>query len=194
MVTEFLEYSVNNILYQRGIYEEEKFSSVAKYGLKLMLANDPALNTYTKQVLQQILEWLETGTVERIAMVVASIESGETMERWVFDIETDEEALKMGHSTKEKSEKMIQKEIAAILRQITSSVSYLPLIEVPCSFDILVYTKVDATVPSQWEESDAKYIKRANEVRLRSFDTTVHKLKASVMYQAMDEEEGFEGV
>lgn len=78
------------------------------------------------------------------------------------------------HSTNiEKPEKEIMSEIQAIIRQITSSVTFLPLLDEPCTFDLLVYTNKDADVPKAWEESDPKYITNSEEVRLRSFTTKV---------------------
>lgn len=51
--------------------------------------------------------------------------------------------------------------------------TFLPLLDQPCSFDLLVYTTQDADVPVQWEESDPRYITNAAEVKLRSFSTRV---------------------
>ena len=46
IVTEFFDYSVNTILYQRGIYPPEMFSKVSKYGLAMMVTSDESLQTY----------------------------------------------------------------------------------------------------------------------------------------------------
>jgi hypothetical protein len=64
-------------------------------------------------------------------------------------------------------------EIQAIIRQITASVTFLPMLEQACSFDLLVYTEKDALVPILWEESDPRYISNSTDVRLRSFTTKV---------------------
>jgi mitotic spindle assembly checkpoint protein MAD2 len=77
---------------------------------------------------------------------------------------------------RQKSHKDIQAEIQAIIRQITASVTFLPLLEEPCTFDLLVYTDDDADVPRLWEESDPRYITQSSEVRLRSFTTSIHKV------------------
>ena len=69
-------------------------------------------------------------------------------------------------------------EIQAIIRQITASVTFLPLLSEPCTFDLLVYTNTDVSIPQAWEESDPKYItKKSQEVRLRSFTTKVKLFK-----------------
>ena len=86
--------------------------------------------------------------------------------------------------TRVKSHKEIQGEIQAIIRQITACVTFLPLLEEPCSFDLLVYTDADAAVPGAWEESDPRYIPQSAEVRLRSFTTTIHRVAPTVSYRA----------
>jgi mitotic spindle assembly checkpoint protein MAD2 len=63
----------------------------------------------------------------------------------------------------------------------------LPLLDQPCTFDLLVYTPSDCAVPAAWEESDPKYISKSSEVRLRSFTTRIHKVETAVSYRAPDE-------
>ena len=107
--------------------------------------------------------------------------SGETLERWVFDLHADKS---IGPTDKvDKSDKEIQAEIAAIQRQISASVTFLPLFDEPCAFDLLVYTDDDVQVPTLWENSDPKMIVNADEVKLRSFTTKIHKVDASVSYK-----------
>ena len=53
----------------------------------------------------------------------------------------------------------------------------------PCTFDLLVYTNTGAAVPLKWEESDARYIPGAEEVKLRSFSTKVHNVGTAVAYR-----------
>ena len=72
-----------------------------------------------------------------------------------------------------KSIKEITQEIQAIMRQITASVTFLPLLTETCSFDLLVYTDKGAEVPLTWEDSDPCIIKKAADVQLRSFSTKV---------------------
>lgn len=62
--------------------------------------------------------------------------------------------------------------------------TFLPLLEEPCSFDLLVYADVDAKVPAAWEESDPKYVASSAEVRLRSFTTSIHRVAPTVSYKA----------
>jgi mitotic spindle assembly checkpoint protein MAD2 len=100
----------------------------------------------------------------------------------VFNLQTDK-GVSEGDKV-EKDEKEIKSEIAAIQRQIIASVTFLPLNDEPCAFDLLVYTDDDVQVPVAWEESDARLIVNSDEVKLRSFTTKVHKVDASVSYRA----------
>jgi len=82
----------------------------------------------------------------------------------------------------QKSENEITKEIQAIIRQICASVTFLPLLEAACTFDLLVYTDNKIAVPLTWEESDPRYITNSQSVRLRSFSTKIHQVDTMVSY------------
>lgn len=102
--------------------------------------------------------------------------------------------------SREKSDKEIMREIQAIMRQIASSITYLPCLDEPCKsqhnlhmltpkwkgffrcssdlfiyclgvFDVLAYTDKDVQVPFTWMESDPKLIANPQMVKLHSFDT-----------------------
>lgn len=51
------------------------------------------------------------------------------------------------------------------------------------SFDLLIYTDKDLVVPEKWEESGPQFITNSEEVRLRSFTTTIHKVNSMVAYK-----------
>ena len=179
-------HSTCSILYQRGIYGPEHFERRKKYGLTMMVSTDEGLQGYLTNVLTQISEWLERGQLQKLVLVIANVHTKDVMERWTFDIETNQGVLEGGEAPT-KPEKEIQAEIQAIIRQITASVTFLPLLEDPCSFDLLVYTSKDSIVPNAWEESDPRYITKSAQVRLRSFTTKVHKVDAMVAYKADEE-------
>ncbi|KAK6494009.1 mitotic spindle assembly checkpoint protein MAD2A [Huso huso] len=54
------------------------------------------------------------------------------------------------------------------------------------AFDLLIYTDKDLEVPEKWEESGPQMISNSEEVRLRSFTTTIHKVNSMVAYKRMD--------
>ena len=108
------------------------------------------------------------------------VESGDTLERWVFNCDAS------GSDENAKSDKAIKEitnEIQAIVRQITASVTFLPLLNEPCSFDLLVYADDQAAVPVTWEDSDPCFIANGEDVRLRSFTTKIHQVGVSVSYK-----------
>jgi len=85
---------------------------------------------------------------------------------------------------KEKTEAEIHSEIQAIIRQITASVTFLPMLEGRCTFNVLVYADADANVPDEeWGDSDAKEVKNAENVKLRSFSTMNHRIDTMVSYR-----------
>ena len=54
IVREFFNYSVNNILYQRGIYPPESFKKQNSYGLSMMVSIDDKLIAYMANILRQL--------------------------------------------------------------------------------------------------------------------------------------------
>ncbi|XP_062849190.1 mitotic spindle assembly checkpoint protein MAD2A [Trichomycterus rosablanca] len=182
LVAEFFSFGINSILYQRGIYPAETFTHVTKYDMSLQLTTDPKLNTYLTNVVTQLKEWLFDCTVQKLVMVITCLETNEVLERWQFDIECDKTA-KESSAPREKSMKAIQEEIRSVIRQITATVTFLPLLETACAFDLLIYTDKDLEVPEQWEESGPQLIDQSEEVRLRSFTTSIHKVNSMVAYK-----------
>lgn len=108
--------------------------------------------------------------------------------------------------SREKSDKEIMREIQAIMRQIASSITYLPCLDEACKnntqplyflpswrdllnlndddytgvFDVLAYADKDVEVPFTWIESDPKLIENPQMVKLHSFDTKVY-IETSVL-------------
>lgn len=187
IVTEFFHYAVNSILFQRGVYPSEAFQTQKKYGLSMMVTTDGRLSKYLTNVLMQMEDWMLKGDLQKMVMVITSAASKEVLERWSFDIETDEAVKENSNTNYEKPESQIMSEIQAIIRQVTASITFLPLLDEKCTFDLLVYTDVSSDVPVEWEESDARMIKNSADVRLRSFSTRVHKVDTLVSYKADDD-------
>lgn len=47
-------YSINSILYQRGLFDPDSFKVVKKYGLQMQILTDEGVSAYLKQALRQI--------------------------------------------------------------------------------------------------------------------------------------------
>ena len=52
-----------------------------------------------------------------------------------------------------------------------------------CTFNVLVYADADSEVPLEWGDSDAKEVKNAEKVMLRSFSTNSHQIDTVVSYR-----------
>ncbi|GAA5838530.1 hypothetical protein JCM3766R1_006003 [Sporobolomyces carnicolor] len=199
IVTEFFEYSVNSILYQRGIYPPEDFKQVKKYGLTLFTSADEALEKYVQNVMKQVQAWILAGKLDSLALIIMNRDTREVVERWQFDIQVEEpppessskenqaSETSTGGALKSKAEKtpeQVQKDIQDIMRQITSSVTFLPSLEEKYVFTILTYAKKDTEVPKEWIDSDPHMIiGNAEQVKLRSFSTNRHKVGGLVAYR-----------
>ncbi|XP_069832918.1 mitotic spindle assembly checkpoint protein MAD2A [Dendropsophus ebraccatus] len=182
IVSEFFYFGINSILYQRGVYPAETFTRAQKYGLSMLVSTDPDLKNYLNTVVEQLKDWLHKCQVQKLVVAISSIDNNEILERWQFDIECDK-TVKDDSVVRDKSPKVIQEEIRSVIRQITATVTFLPLLETACAFDLLIYTDKDSEVPEKWEESGPQFVSNSEEVRLRSFTTTIHKVNSMVAYK-----------
>jgi mitotic spindle assembly checkpoint protein MAD2 len=213
-VTEFFEYSINTILFQRGVYPAEDFTAVKKYGLMMMVSADDQVKAYIKKIMSQLKDWMYGSKISKLVVVITSKETGEHVERWQFDVQifgknksssssksakkvADKEnsapadgtaaaVEKEAANEPEKTEAEIQAEIQAIFRQVTASVTFLPMLDGNCTFNVLVYADADSEVPLEWGDSDAKEIKNGERVQLRSFSTSNHRVDTLVSYRLAD--------
>lgn len=185
IVSEFFYFGINSILYQRGVYPPEMFKQEKKYGLTTLVITNEEVSNYLKNIIvPQLTEWLEKGAVRRVVVVIKEVGTNETMERWQFQISC--EPKEKGDGDKKLNAKdisAINTEIRAVIRQITATVTFLPLLETPCGFDLLFYTDKDLDAAEGWENSAPCIIKDGEEVQLRSFSTSVHKVDGSVSYK-----------
>lgn len=100
--------------------------------------------------MSQMESWLTDGDVQRLVVVVTGVETGETLERWQFNVTVEDDGSgagglaphgndenvshnvrerESGHEkskggTRPKTVKEVHDEIQAIIRQITASVSW----------------------------------------------------------------------
>jgi mitotic spindle assembly checkpoint protein MAD2 len=85
-----------------------------------------------------------SSSITRLVLAIKSLETDETLERWQFDIQADDlpgqkaaPAATSGATgkplkKKEKTEKDVQAEIREIMKQITSTTTFLPILDEPC--------------------------------------------------------------
>ncbi|KAI0257477.1 mitotic spindle checkpoint protein MAD2 [Lactifluus subvellereus] len=181
LVTEFFKYAVNTILFQRGVYPADDFHMVKKYGQTVLITQDLALENYLENT------WLLTGAVTQLVVAIISKDSRTPLERWVFDINLVSNPPRGLPDTQPcKPEAEIQAEIRSILKQIVSTVTFLPIIDEPTVFNILAYTHESADVPAnEWVDTDPLAIEasKSQQVKLRSFSTDAHRIEAMVSYR-----------
>ncbi|CAO3570594.1 unnamed protein product [Mortierella alpina] len=212
IIVEFFEYCINSLLFQRGIYAPEHFKVTKKYGLSMLVTTSVEVKSHMREILKQVEAWLMACKVEKLILAIKSKETMAVLERWQFDIQNSKDrtataqqnalsdpALSSASSLTatappstptpkhEKSEQEIQSEIQAILRQITASVTFLPMLDEKCTWTILCQTEVDAEVPATWSDADPHLVHNAEQVRLRSFSTNIHKVDAMVAYRLHDD-------
>ena len=65
---------------------------------------------YLNNVVEQLKDWLNKCSVQRLAVFISNTESGEVLERWQFDTESDKNA-KDDSTPREKSQKALQDEM-----------------------------------------------------------------------------------
>jgi mitotic spindle assembly checkpoint protein MAD2 len=186
LVTEFFKYAANTILFQRGVYPSDDFHMVKKYGQTVLVTQDLALENYLDRILKQVNKWLLTGSVTQLVLAIISKDTRLPLERWVFDVNVVEQPADSTEPTPAKPESEIQTEIRNILKQIISTVTFLPIIDAPTVFNILAYTHDSADVPAdEWVDTDPLAIEasKSQQVKLRSFSTDVHRIEAMVAYR-----------
>lgn len=198
VVADYFEFAINNILYQRGIYPAEDFITVRKYDLPLLISADDDVKEYIRNIMTQVKKWVYGGKIVKLVVVILAKGTSEIVERWEFDIEilAVSDAPDGGHDTESadpKSKEAVQREIQSIIRQITTSVSYLPFLrDDEYTFNVLVYTDPNYVggIPSEWCDTngDAKLIEGDNVevVKFSSFSTSVHQVGTNVSYKLKD--------
>lgn len=195
IVADYFEFAINNILFQRGIYPTEDFITVRKYDLPLLVTADDDVKQYIQQIMSQVKKWIYGGKIIRLVVVIINKSTTETVERWEFNIEilnSGDNNTEEGETSKDKQQ--IQKEIQSIIRQITASVSYLPLLkDDEYTFNVLVYTDPKyntQNIPKEWADTngDAKLIEGGNVelVKFTSFSTDIHQIGTFVSYKLQD--------
>ncbi|KND95297.1 Mitotic spindle checkpoint component mad2 [Tolypocladium ophioglossoides CBS 100239] len=180
--------------------------SVKKYGLNMLVSADDQVKAYIKKIMSQLDKWMVGGKISKLVIVITDKDTGEHVERWQFDVQisqpppkaksktpssstpkpTDQENTTPGAASApaaDKTEAEIQAEIAAIFRQITASVTFLPQLSGDCTFNVLVYADADSDVPVEWGDSDAKEIAGGEHVQLRGFSTASHRVDTLVSYR-----------
>ncbi|KAK6621291.1 hypothetical protein RUM43_011597 [Polyplax serrata] len=193
-------FGINNILYQRGIYPQETFEQTKQYGVTILVSTDPKIKAFLNNILNQTKEWLSQRKIKKVSLVIKNLSTKETVECWDFNVEYERgtSTLKKGlanplTSIENQNEKLpetgtkdlkeIQMEIRDVMLQICSTVTFLPLLDCLCAFDVLVYTFKDCEVPDEWNESEPCFIANCQQVQFKPFSTSLHRVDTAVSYK-----------
>jgi mitotic spindle assembly checkpoint protein MAD2 len=76
---------------------------------------------------------------------------------------------------------------SARLKPTSPRLASAPRADEPCAFEVLLYTDKDAKAPETMAETDAKFIANSEDMRLRSFSTSVHEVSSMVSYKVDDD-------
>lgn len=124
--------------------------------------------------------------LEKVSLIITNAHSKEVLERWEFQVQAEPqngENADPNNPTSNKDLKRIQQEIGSVIRQISATVTYLPLLDCICAFDVLIHTVKECQLPEKWNETGDVTIQNSQTVKLRSFSTGVHQVDTIVNYK-----------
>lgn len=191
IITDFMNYGINMILFQREVYDAADFEKVDRYGRPVFITTNEKLKKYLDGVLNGLRTLLENDECRRVDLVIINVEDDQTIERWEFEIEpTNEGASGQGGDgsngsgtgngtgngndenldplsktrTATKDLNKIQQQIMKIMRQIIATVSMLPNYDQDITFNILLHTKKRGkSEMKNWWETDSRVTSIAGE-------------------------------
>nr|SVE80069.1 EOG090X04TT [Daphnia magna] len=123
LIVDFFNYSLNSILYQRGVFPEESFIPTQHYGLTMYMSKMPEIKKYTDEILPHLKKWLTEGKIKKLVLALCDVNSKEPLECWEFRILAEESPTGEIKQQGTKPLKDIQQEIRNVLRQITACVT-----------------------------------------------------------------------
>lgn len=190
IICEYLKFAINSVLFQRGLYPPETFKAEQQYGITLLISEDEQIKSFLNNLLTQSEEWIVNKKVSKLSLIILNVANKEVLECWDFNVQYEDGDMIL---SKDKSEpignkdlKKIQQEIRDVMLQVAATISYLPFLDCRCSFDVLVHAKTDCDVPEKWAEAEPIAIANAQNVQLKSFSTSLHKIETVVSYKLAD--------
>lgn len=173
-LAEFLAVIFNSILFQRQLFQRSDFKTAKKWGVPIMMCSLPEVQSYLKAVVRDInRQWLESGS-EMLQMIMLTIvdEQENPIERWQFGLQYGQFA---------KSEGQLRSDLQKLLRQVHSSVSFMPLLRGDCSFRIAV---IDASSEdfTGWTPIEQKQVHNAIEGEFQQLQTEFCTVSSQIVY------------
>ncbi|KAG8882814.1 Mitotic spindle checkpoint component mad2 [Tulasnella sp. 331] len=164
---------------------------IDKFDLELLIATNEDLETYVTTVLSQVEQWIALKSIKQVVLVIVSKETKETIERWVFDVQT----LDTSTQVSPKAEADLYRDVHLMLAGIRGTNGMLSEIEEPTLCNILAYVKdvegadgdaMQGELPGGWEEARSTCgVEQdlSSEVKLKPAATLLHKIQPTVVYR-----------
>ena len=96
--------------------------------------------------------WLPTGSITHLVLVFLSKSTGKTLERWTFDLHPASSNSPSTPANNNSAPASIQD----LLKQIPSAASFLPDLQEPAVFNLLVYKRDEPLLPPSRKEKAGK--------------------------------------
>ncbi|XP_063239619.1 mitotic spindle assembly checkpoint protein MAD2A-like [Bacillus rossius redtenbacheri] len=182
IIREYLYFAINSVLYQRGVYSPKTFKLGKEFGLPLLVTIDEPLKQYLSKVLDTMRDWITDRKLRVVCLFIKDKASDETLESWEFFVRYREGPCDGEEGGEDVA--VVQREIRKVLRQISCSITYLPLLDTAVSFELKAYTSHDV-VPQVCKESQPNEIKNVQRVQLSNIATGYHNVDTVVSYKVM---------
>lgn len=142
---------------------------------------------YLKDISTQISQMMMKKCLKQIDAIFRRVDSQETVEKWEFVVECQNQELDKDGEVPVDI-KAVRGTIREIFRQITSSVSFLPLLEHEVVFEILLHIKKDTELQENlWADSQNHLMTNSETVEFKRFNTNIHELKTQVRYKIIED-------
>ena len=70
VVADYFQFAIYNILFQRGIYPAEEFTTVKKYDLPMLVSADDDVRSYVDKIMRQVKKWIYGGKLTKLVVVI----------------------------------------------------------------------------------------------------------------------------
>lgn len=119
---------------------------------QLLRTSLPSYFLFTPFDVQISVGWLPTRSITHLVLVFLSKSTGKTLERWTFDLHPTSPNLPSTSANNDSAPVSIQN----LLKQIPAASSFLPDLQEPAVFNILVYKRDESLSPSSSKEKAGK--------------------------------------
>uniref|UniRef100_A0A8D8J6J5 Mitotic spindle checkpoint protein MAD2 n=2 Tax=Culex pipiens TaxID=7175 RepID=A0A8D8J6J5_CULPI len=190
LLVEYMDYAINMVLYQRDVCPRGQFVTVSHYGMPLFVSRDYTTLNRLQNVLdyiQQVLPLLIPDI--KVYLTLKDRATGRAIERWQFLVQNEDLARPdwKDHkpvTTSRKNPARIQEEIRQTMKQITASISCLP-VPPPNGIDWTMAVDVPewVPIPPGWYRQPLDPIDNPQQLGLRPFSTGLHQMQTVVTYR-----------